>query len=137
MDFIFLRINKEAFKLIPTRSCSKSENRLTSLIRREIDDKIRGERFFDRTGQESNKFSRDSYYWDPAKKIIGYAMRYPKYKFWNMITLQQESFQYNSPLSVEAMFKKVVDENQYGMTMETAISEIKRQLKWQQLTRCK
>ncbi len=134
MDFVFLRVDEETFKLIPTRSCSRSETRLISLVVEwEVDDLLRNKRFFDKRGYESGKRHPNYSYWDPSKKIISYAMRYPKYKFWEMIEFPQGTFQYQSHPSVEELFKGIVDQNKSGMTMMSAINEIPKLLKWQQL----
>jgi hypothetical protein len=137
MDIIFLRINDDNFKLLPTRSCSSSEIRLLREVRREVEDYLGKQRFFDRNGLECGKTTQAGHYcnsnWEPAQKIVEYAQRYQKYRFWKFLNIPTEVFTYDS---TDKLLKKIVDESRLGITMGTAVQEIKQHLKWQELTRC-
>ncbi len=140
MDVIFLRIDNNNFKLIPTRSCSSEESRLLRGVVREVKIHLGYEtRFFDRHGQECGSYISDGKYfqnrnWCPAQKIVSYAKRYSTYKFWEFVDIPTEVFKYDS---ANGLLDKLVTSNKTGVTLEAAIPQIKRQLKWQELVRCK
>lgn len=140
MDVIFLRTNNSNFKLLPTRSCSSEASRLLREVVREVEAYLGYEtRFFDRHGRECGGYWTDGRYfqsqnWNPAQKIVSYAKRHSTYKFWEFVNIPTDVFKYDS---VEGLFEKLVTNNKTGMTMEEGIPQIKRQLKWQELVRCK
>lgn len=120
MDFIFLRVNETTFHLIPTRTKSRSEDRI---LRRNLENLIANQLpkpMFDNWRKEVQNYKA-------ATEIVRLAREYPTYKFWEFVDFSEQVFHYDQP---DQVLKKIIGKNKDGMTMEQALTEIMSKLGW-------